>query len=59
MKNTSIMPIEFEWKFAEGELFRGMKDEQDFQLNDIYDILPLNGILAPGATEKVDFIFSA
>lgn len=30
MKNTSVMPVEFEWKFAEGEMFRGAKGQEDF-----------------------------
>jgi len=47
MKNTSVMPIEYEWKFSSETKFE-VQDGVEFQLNDIFDILPLNGTLNPG-----------
>jgi hypothetical protein len=56
MKNISVMPITYVWKFAEPE------DDMEYSeiaMNEVFDILPLNGELEPGQIEDVEFIFNS
>jgi hydrocephalus-inducing protein len=35
------------------------KEREVIPINEIFDILPMNGYLAPGETERVEFVFNA
>lgn len=50
------MPITYVWKFAEPE------DDMEYSeiaMNEVFDILPLNGELEPGQIEDVEFCFNS
>jgi len=47
MKNTSVMPVEYEWKFSYQNNFDD-DPSSNIILNDVFDILPLNGTLQKG-----------
>lgn len=51
MTNVSEMNVEYEWSFLEDE------NSGDIPTNEIFDILPLNGVLEPGMTEQVEFVY--
>ena len=58
MTNISVMPIYYEWKFAESEEGE-VGIYNDIAINEVFDILPLNGNLEPGEIENVEFIFNS
>jgi hypothetical protein len=56
MKNISVMPITYVWKFAEPDIH---SNYDDVAINEVFDILPLNGELEPDQIEDVEFIFNS
>jgi len=71
MSNVGEMPLNYEWYFLEDHIFREKtaeelngrsfrkKDKDIFTVNEIFDILPMNGYLAPGESETVEFLYNA
>ena len=54
MKNVSKMSVEYQWSFLEDD----NRDEKDaVPINEIFDILPLNGVLEPSQVEQVEFVY--
>lgn len=56
MKNSSMMPLVYEWSFMNDEI---MSKDTLVPINQVFDILPLSGLLAPGETEDLYFMFQA
>jgi hydrocephalus-inducing protein len=55
MKNVSLMNVEYQWSFLDEE---NREDEKEsIPINEIFDILPLNGTLEPGQVENVEFVY--
>jgi hydrocephalus-inducing protein len=75
LTNVSEMPVAYEWSFLEEAPILDEQDEIDhldakgkkkkkktkkaLPINEVFDILPVSGILAPGQTENVEFTFYA
>ena len=61
MKNCGNMTVNYEWKFAEEDAKEKNKNPQEdhIRINEVFDILPLNGSLSPGEVEIVEFIYNA
>lgn len=72
MTNVSEMPVNYEWSFLEEEIttLNALKQEEEKQakkkkskkskllpINEVFDILPVSGILMPGQTETVEFTY--
>jgi hydrocephalus-inducing protein len=56
MKNISVMPVEYCWYFTDGS----PRDENDKEpINEVFDILPLRGVIESGNDEKVEFSYFA
>ena len=55
MRNTSIMPLNYCWYFAEPS----DTDVAQVPLNEVFDILPLRGTIDPDAEENVEFLYFA
>jgi len=55
------MTVNYEWKFAEEDAKEKNKNPQEdhIRINEVFDILPLNGSLSPGEVEIVEFIYNA
>jgi len=51
--NNSKIEVKYEWVFYEND----DSESQDVSINEIFDILPIRGILPPGASEEVEFVF--
>lgn len=51
MTNTSNICCEYEWHFVD--------EGQDVPLNEVFDILPLRGVLDPSVEEKIEFSYYA
>ena len=51
MTNTSSIVCEYEWHFVD--------EGHDVALNEVFDILPLRGVLDPGVEEKIEFSYYA
>lgn len=71
MTNTSEMVCTYDWSFLEEEITslhiqeedeskkKKKKKKKDVPINEVFDILPVSGILLPGQTETVEFTFYA
>lgn len=72
LSNVSEMPVAYEWSFledvpivdeaeelAQGEKKKKRKKNKRLPINEVFDILPVSGILQPGQTENVEFTFYA
>mmetsp|Transcript_8825 Transcript_8825/g.8169 ORF Transcript_8825/g.8169 Transcript_8825/m.8169 type:complete len:356 (+) Transcript_8825:308-1375(+) len=73
LTNISEMNVTYEWSFLEEEVttLNQMKQEEKkgkkkkgkkqkiLPINEVFDILPVSGILSPGQTETVEFTFYA
>ena len=59
MRNSGIMPVFYEWKFADEDQISSNPQGDDIRINEVFDILPLNGLLNPGQIETVEFIYNA
>jgi hypothetical protein len=59
VKNISVMSVFYEWKFAEPTEKRDIKAFKNIAINEVFDILPLNGTLEAGEVEEVEFIFNS
>lgn len=59
VKNISVMSIFYEWKFAEPDDEKSIKAFKNVAINEVFDILPLNGTLEAGEVEEVEFIFNS
>lgn len=70
LTNISEMAVNYEWSFLEEEIttLNTMKQEEESKkkkgkkgkvlpINEVFDILPVSGILMPGQTETVEFTF--
>ena len=55
MKNTSLMPLNYCWYFAE----QVDSESSETPLNEVFDILPLRGTIEPEGEENVEFIYFA
>ena len=67
------MPVNYEWSFLEEEIttLNALKQEEDkkakkkgkkakmLPINEVFDILPVSGVLMPGQTETVEFTYYA
>ena len=53
------MPVFYEWKFADEDQISSNPQGDDIRINEVFDILPLNGLLNPGQIETVEFIYNA
>ena len=67
------MPVTYEWSFLEEEIttLNAMNKEEEkkskkkgkkqkmLPINEVFDILPVSGVLQPGQTENVEFTFYA
>ena len=59
------MAVNYEWSFLEEEMVSPLKDEKKnsskkskvLPINEVFDILPVSGMLMPGQTETVEFTF--
>jgi hydrocephalus-inducing protein len=68
MKNISLMNVTYEWAFLEEEII-GEEEKMNISsnsmfpgsvpINEVFDILPLSGVLEPGQVEEVEFIYNA
>jgi len=56
MTNVSEMNVEYEWSFLDENKI-AEDDDQNIPINEIFDILPLNGVLEPGMSETVEFVY--
>lgn len=56
MTNVSEMNVDYEWSFLE-ENNMNEEDDQHIPINEIFDILPLNGTLEPNMSETVEFVY--
>lgn len=54
MKNVSKMNVEYMWSFLEDEM---RENKEGIPINEIFDILPLNGTLEPQQIEQVEFVY--
>ena len=54
MKNVSKMNVEYQWSFMEDEM---REERDDISINEIFDIMPLNGTLEPNQVEQVEFVY--
>ena len=67
MKNTSILPVKYNWTFIEEEIVDPNQpapvaeevDDDEMPINEVFDILPVMGILGPGESETVEFVYNA
>ena len=74
IQNVGEMPLTYDWSFLEGQIYRertaeealevmsskGRRREKDtFSINEVFDILPMNGTLKPGENDTVEFTFNA
>lgn len=71
LSNISEMPVTYEWSFLEDapivdeldEIEEGTKKKKKSKknkklpINEVFDILPVSGMLLPGQTENVEFTF--
>lgn len=71
LSNVSEMPVAYEWSFLEDapivdeldEIDEGQKKKKKSKkskrlpINEVFDILPVSGMLLPGQTENVEFTF--
>jgi hydrocephalus-inducing protein len=65
LTNVSEMSVNYEWSFLEEEMVSPLKDEKKnsskkskvLPINEVFDILPVSGMLMPGQTETVEFTF--
>jgi len=71
LKNISEMPVTYEWSFLEEELTnleqvnevdenskkKKKKKSKMLPINEVFDILPVSGVLQPNETEHVEFTF--
>lgn len=73
LSNISEMPVAYEWSFLEDAPILEEIEEQDqadgkkkkkrskknkkLPINEVFDILPVSGMLMPGQTENVEFTF--
>jgi hydrocephalus-inducing protein len=65
LTNISEMSVNYEWSFLEEEMVSPLKDEKKnsskkskvLPINEVFDILPVSGMLMPGQTETVEFTF--
>lgn len=51
--NESEINVNYEWYFLEDE------SNKEARVNDVFDILPLRGVIEPGVSEYVDFTYYA
>ena len=51
--NESEIDVHYEWYFLEEE------SQKDLKVNEVFDILPLWGVIEPGVSEYVDFTYYA
>lgn len=65
MTNTSILDVKYNWTFIEEEIVitgqeqrPSLLDNQE-PLNEVFDILPLSGVLGPNETETVEFVYNS
>ena len=73
LKNVSELPVKYFWEFVEetSDVIMEVQDEDAKQdtrkqggkpkpkVNELYDILPISGLLEPGETETVEITFHA
>ena len=73
LSNISEMPVAYEWSFLEdapileeieedamttgGKKKKKSKKSKKLPINEVFDILPVSGMLMPGQTENVEFTF--
>lgn len=72
LTNISEMPVNYEWSFLEEEVLSpiGRENEEEekkgkkkakkpkmLPINEVFDILPVSGMLLPGQTETVEYTF--
>lgn len=72
LTNISEMPVNYEWSFLEEETLSPIREDEDgsakkkqakkkpqklLPINEVFDILPVSGMLLPGQTETVEFTF--
>jgi len=58
---VSRLDVNYDWSFleyAEDDDVLVVPDK-GYNLNDVFDILPINGVLRPGQVEHVEFSFKA
>lgn len=53
MKNNGEIDVEYEWFFVDDGIKR------DIPLNEVFDILPLRGVIEKGGYENVEFSYYA
>ena len=72
LKNANELPVQYHWEFLE-EIIEEIKEEPEEEqkkivkksskskipINDLFDILPINGVLQPGEEETVEVTFHA
>ena len=70
MTNISEMVCSYDWSFLEEEITslvqkdeeedsKKKKKKKELPINEVFDILPVSGILNPGESETVEFTFYA
>ena len=68
LTNISEMPVNYEWSFLEEEApnleqespdKKKKKKSKALPINEVFDILPVSGMLLPGQTETVEYTFYA
>jgi hydrocephalus-inducing protein len=65
LTNISEMSVNYEWSFLEEEMMSPIKEDKKgsskkskvLPINEVFDILPVSGMLMPGQTETVEFTF--
>jgi len=58
--NTSSVDCHFQWAFVEDEdeAQTGASSKKPYiPINQVFDILPIRGLLAPGETDEIEFMF--
>jgi len=74
VQNVGEMPLSYQWYFLDDHIFREKtpedlsdpfnkplrkKAKDVYSVNEIFDILPMSGDLAPGESETVEFVYNA
>jgi len=57
MTNTSNLDVLYDWSFL--EFTEDDNDDEVYEKDQIFDIMPINGVLRPGQAEYIEFTFNA
>jgi len=60
MTNDSVLDVKYEWVFVEEHTIGDQSTvDQPIPVNEIFDILPMMGVLRPKEEETVEFVFNS